>query len=218
MRYSSARHCLAGQPCCTAGVGSFLQSVLETLSIALSSRSGYVVLVHSCRSIGVSEGVAELVVTVHQPPASRASITQKRSVVVMDVTWHAAVFVTLVAGANCRFTSFFAHAATPVDLDVHMKEAAVLNLRVLVLAGLHSSSFVPEGYAYIRHSWPSAEMASISKQESKLPASLPVRSTGLTAFVDVKVSKQAAGQQQRSADKQHETLMFTHEGHLYTKP
>ena len=89
----------------------------------------------------------------------------------------------------------------------------------MVFAGLHSGSFVPEGYAYIGHSSQTAALASVvSKHESKLPASLPVRSTGYTAFVDVEVSKQEAGQQPRSANKQHETLMLTYEGHLYTKP
>ena len=92
-------------------------------------------------------------------------------------------------------------------------------MRVLVVAGLHPSSFVPEGYAYIGHSSQTAALASVvSEHESKLPASWPIRSTGYTAFVDVEVSKQGAGQRQRSADIQHETLMFTNEGHIYTKP
>ena len=91
-------------------------------------------------------------------------------------------------------------------------------MRVLVVAGLHPSSFVPEGYTYIGHNSQTAALASVvSKHESKLPASLPVRSTGYTAFVDVEVLKQGAGQRQTFADIQHETLMFTHEGHLYTK-
>lgn len=97
--------------------------------------------------------------------------------------------------------------------------AAVLHMRVLVFAGLHLSNFVPEGYAYTGHSsQPEALASVVRKQESRLPASLPVRSTGYTAFLDEHVVKQGAGQRQRSADKQHNTLMFTREGHLYTKP
>lgn len=85
-------------------------------------------------------------------------------------------------------------------------------------AGYHSSSFVPEGYAYIGHSSQADALGSVvRKQEALLPASLPVRSTGYTAFLDVETQMREAGQQQRSVDKQHETLMFTREGHLYTK-
>ena len=102
-------------------------------------------------------------------------------------------------------------------VDVIIDQVAVPGMPVLVLAGLQSGSFVPEGYAYIGHSSQADALARVvSKHESKLPASLPVRSTGYTAFVDLETSKQ--GQQQRSSDQQHETLLFTHEGHLYTKP
>ena len=41
---------------------------------------------------------------------------------------------------------------------------------------------------------------------------------GYTAFLEKQVVKQGTGQLQRSADKQHTTLMFTREGRLYTKP
>ncbi|KAL3138251.1 hypothetical protein ABBQ32_006069 [Trebouxia sp. C0010 RCD-2024] len=92
---------------------------------------------------------------------------------------------------------------------------------VLLIYGVecyHSSSFVPEGYAYIGHSSQADALGSVvRKQEALLPASLPVRSTGYTAFLDVETQMREAGQQQRSVDKQHETLMFTREGHLYTK-
>ncbi|KAL3134293.1 hypothetical protein ABBQ38_006555 [Trebouxia sp. C0009 RCD-2024] len=92
---------------------------------------------------------------------------------------------------------------------------------VLLIYGVkcyHSSSFIPEGYAYIGHSSQANALGSVvRKQEALLPASLPVRSTGYTAFLDVEAQKQEAGQQQRSVDKQHETLMFTRKGHLYTK-
>ena len=86
-------------------------------------------------------------------------------------------------------------------------------------AGFHSSSFVPEGYSYIGHSSQADALASVvSKQQTRLPASLPMRSTGYTAFLDVDAVKQESDQQQKSGDKEHETLMFTNDGHLYTKP
>ncbi|KAL3135264.1 hypothetical protein ABBQ38_006237 [Trebouxia sp. C0009 RCD-2024] len=92
---------------------------------------------------------------------------------------------------------------------------------VLLIYGVecyHSSSFVPEGYAYVGHSSQEDALGSVvRKQEALLPASLPVRSTGYTAFLDVEAQEQEASQQQRSVDKQHETLMFTRKGHLYTK-
>ena len=86
-------------------------------------------------------------------------------------------------------------------------------------AGLHSSSFVPDGYAYVGHSSQADALASVvSIQQAQLPASLPIRSTGYTAFLDVANLKHNSERQQKSAEKEHETLMFTREGHLYTKP
>lgn len=106
-----------------------------------------------------------------------------------------------------------------VPADLPDTQISVLDTRVLVFAGLHSGSFVPEGYSYIGHSSQTDALGGVvSKHESKLPASLPVRSTGYRVFVDVELSEQEAGQQKGSADKEHETLMFTYEGHLYTKP
>lgn len=132
-----------------------------------------------------------------------------------SVPWPAAAFVLMIAAGNCEFHFALAHYL----ISPCCSDAAVLHMRALVFAGLHLSSLVPEEYGYIGHSSQAEVLASVvSKQESRLPASLPARSTGYTAFWDEAAVKQGADQRQRSADKQHETLMFTHEGHLYTKP
>ena len=129
--------------------------------------------------------------------------------------WHAAASVLLLCSVvNCKFTLSW---LSPISLT--QKRLQALSSKHFAAAGFHSSSFVPDGYAYIGHSSQTDALSSVvSKHESKLPASLPVRSTGYTAFVDLEAAKQGAGQQQRSSDQQHETLMFTREGHLYTKP
>ena len=85
-------------------------------------------------------------------------------------------------------------------------------------AGFHSNDLVPEGYTYVGHSSQTNTLGSaLSKQEAWLPAFWRVPSTGGAPSLGEPVLNEAAGQRQRSADGQHETLLFTHEGHLYTK-
>jgi len=86
-------------------------------------------------------------------------------------------------------------------------------------AGFHSSSFIPEGYSYIgRNSQADNTASETSKQQAPNSAFTPFRSTGYVAHIDAADLKKRSGRKQRSVDMSHETLLFTHEGHMYTKP
>lgn len=77
-----------------------------------------------------------------------------------------------------------------------------------------SSSFIPEGYSYVgQHS-----VAPSSFQSKQYGTHKQKLSTGYIAEMTMAdLRHRPKAQQQRSADKEHDTLLVTREGHAYTK-
>ncbi len=91
-----------------------------------------------------------------------------------------------------------------------------LLLLLCTAAGLQCSSVVPEGYTYVRDTFQTGTTA--SKQQALSSVTTPFRSTGYVAHLDIAHLKSNRGQQQSSLDKDHDTLLTTREGQVYTRP
>lgn len=77
-----------------------------------------------------------------------------------------------------------------------------------------TSSFVPHGYSYVGQ-----RVVGPGTSSSQHLSKVQKPSTGYVANLSLAdLKSRPKDQQQRSADKEHETVLFTSEGHIYTKP
>ena len=86
----------------------------------------------------------------------------------------------------------------------------------MIAAGLQCNGFVPEGYTYVRDIFQTDNTA--SKQQALSSVMTPFRSTGYVARLDIAHLKSNRRHQQSSVHKDHDTLLTTLEGQVYTRP
>ncbi len=131
--------------------------------------------------------------------------------------WHTAVLVMLASSLECKpvqpcccFDDVPATGYWFVTFAQHCH---------IIAAGLQCSSFVPEGYTYVRHIFQTGNTASVQQALSSAgTVTTPFRSTGYVAHLDIAHLKSNRGHQQSSLDKDHDTLLTTREGQVYTRP
>ena len=129
--------------------------------------------------------------------------------------WHTAVLVMLASLHKCKPIQPCCFCSDDVPASGYCIVIFAQH-RHIISAGLQCNGFVPEGYTYVRDICQTDVTA--SKQQALSSVITPFRSTGYVAHLDIAQLKSNRGHQQSSVHKDHDTLLTTREGQVYTRP